>query len=105
MDKIRIMMRWKYTNALYAAPQAERQKLWEDMGRFTEKWTSAGVKIRGAWVSTAYVDGFDHYVIWEVPDVDTVRQMHQDWSMRETAKYTEGDYQIGWAPPWDAGED
>jgi len=97
-------MRYRFTNAFSAAPQAEREKLWEEMGRITEKWTGAGVRMLSSWISAAYVDGFDHYVIWEVPDVDTVQQMNHDWDVAETGKYVDGDYHIGWAPPWDSAE-
>jgi hypothetical protein len=96
-----MLMRYRFTNAFAAASQAEREKLWEEMGQFAEKWTDAGAKMLSGWVSTAYVDGFDHYVIWDVPGVDTIQQMKNDWLMAETARYTDGDYQIGWAPPWD----
>jgi hypothetical protein len=101
MDKVRVLVRFRYTNAFLAAPQAEREKLWEEMGRSTEKWTNAGAKMLSAWVSAGYVDGFDHYVIWDMPGVDTVQQMRNDWFEAATAHYIDADYHIGWAPPWD----
>jgi hypothetical protein len=87
---IRVLFR--FTRGLPFRQASDEEKKWVDT-YWTEtarRWKSRGVKLLGYFGAYGHaVDGFCHHYVFEVDDVDTVRQMNADIYRGKGGKYLE----------------
>jgi len=93
-NRLRVLVRWRFSAAYFQVSQEEQGKLFAEAGQIRERWKAAGARLVGDWTGGA-VDGFRHYDLWEVPDLDMAVQLGSDWFRAETRKYIDIEFHMG----------
>ena len=90
---IRVLFRCHFGLPFRQASEEEKQKVQDGMGEVFKKWKASGTKLMGYFGSSAHVDGFSHYMLFEIDDAAQVGEMDNDIFAGEIGKYVE-DFQI-----------
>ena len=87
---IRVLFRYQLGLPFRQASDEEKKRaseLWEEMSK---KWKSSGVRLIGYFGAYGHaVDGFCHHYIFEVDDLERVREMNADVFRGKGSKYLE----------------
>lgn len=81
----------------------ERSQMMDLWAQYAEKWESRGVRRLDVWHGYGEgVDGFGHYLIFEVDDAKVVHEMARDIQRGELGRFVERySMHIGWGMPDD----
>ena len=95
---LRVLFRFQFGLPMRQASDEEREKARELVRETFQKWNSSGVKLIGTFGNQGALDGFAHYMILEVDDVNKVQEIDRDITFGEVGKFIEKySFHVGWA--------
>ena len=104
---IRVLFRFTFGQPARQAPTEQRQLTMAAWAPFVTKWKAAGVKMLSSWMAPGgELEGFCHYWILEMQDLEQLSKFNQEFNQSEMAKFTDkysvavGDINQSWDGWW-----
>src|SRR5690606_34004792 len=98
---LRVLFRFSTGLPYRLASDEEKQQAGVLLEQVFQGWRDTGVRLIGTFGNHSAMDGFAHYVILEIDDLDQVHAMDRDIVKGVVGKYVEKfSSHIGWARPF-----
>ena len=72
----RILFRFHYGLPMRQSSQDDREHIWTLMHELFTKWKSEGIKTIGTFICSSHPEGYSHFHILEVDDIQKMFEMN-----------------------------
>ena len=101
MEQLRVLLRFYLGLPHRQADDSEKKRFDASISEIFKEWRSSGIELAGTFMALGSVNGYAHYAIFDVDNLELVKKMNGDIRTFEGSKYIERyDIEIGWPQTW-----